>query len=66
MHPKTLDDMKAANWTFKNYGTCSGCGADVEWYVTDRGSPIPLDPMPRGSSPVIPHRQTCTNFPTRN
>jgi hypothetical protein len=63
--PNTLDDLKAAGWVFKNTSTCKGCGEDVEWWDSPTGSHVPLNPMPRGTSLAVQHRNTCTNFPSR-
>ena len=57
--PKTLDEMNAARYKFDNYATCSGCGADIEWWITPRGSKLPMDPMERGVSPATAHFATC-------
>ena len=57
--PKTADEMKAAGYVFDNDATCRGCGADIEWWITPRGSKIPMDPMPRGVSEAIAHFTTC-------
>ena len=58
--PKTLNEMKAFNYRFDNYGTCKGCGEDIEWYKTPSGKSIPMNPMERGSSPATAHWSTCT------
>lgn len=58
--PKDLDAMTAAGYTFKNHGTCRGCGEDIEWWETPAGRPIPMNPMQRGSDKAIAHFSTCT------
>ena len=57
--PKTLDELKSAGYVFSNHATCRGCGADIEWWSTPKGSKICMDPMERGSSPAISHFATC-------
>jgi hypothetical protein len=57
--PRDLDALKAAGYVFQNHAVCRGCGQDVEWYLTPRGSKIPMDPMNRGTSPAISHFSTC-------
>ena len=58
--PKTLDELRAANYVFDNYGTCKGCGEDIEWYKTPNGKNIPMNPMERGSSEAVAHWATCS------
>jgi len=57
--PKTLDEMNAVGYKFDNHATCRGCGADIEWWITPRGSKLPMDPMERGSSEAVSHFATC-------
>jgi hypothetical protein len=62
--PKTADELKAAGYAFDNDATCRGCGADIEWWITPRGSKLPMDPMPRGTSEAVSHFATCPDAPT--
>ena len=57
--PKDLDAMKAAGYVFSNYATCRGCGADIEWWSSPKGSKIPMDPMDKGTSEATSHFATC-------
>ena len=65
MPQRTLDDLKAQGYTFSNYGDCRYCGSPLEWWKSLTGNSVPYDPMPRGSSPAVPHRQTCSDPPER-
>lgn len=51
--------MKALGYVFLNHATCLGCGADLEWWTTPKGSKMPMNPMDRGTSPAITHFSTC-------
>lgn len=59
--PQTLNELKAANYSFSDYATCRGCGADLEWWITPSGKKIPMDPMTSGDSKAVPHWSTCSN-----
>ena len=63
--PKTLNEMKAFNYRFDNYGTCKGCGEDIEWYKTPNGKKIPMNPMTGGDSEAVAHWATCSDPPER-
>lgn len=58
--PKTLDEMVPAGYKFNGEATCKGCGDDIEWWETPTGKKIPVNPMPKSSSEVVPHWATCT------
>lgn len=58
--PKTFEEMRAAGYLFNDHGVCRGCGDDIEWWITPRGKALPMNPMPRGSSPAVAHFSTCT------
>ena len=32
--PRTLDELKAADYRFENEATCRGCGDDIEWWLS--------------------------------
>ena len=57
--PKTLDELRAANYIFDNYGECRGCGEDIDWYSTPRGKKLPFNHMDKGTDPAIAHFSTC-------
>jgi hypothetical protein len=57
--PKTLDELRAANYIFDNYGECRGCGEDIDWYLTPRGKKLPFNHMDKGTDPAIAHFSTC-------
>jgi hypothetical protein len=58
--PKTLDELKAANYVFDNHAECRGCGDAIEWWKTPNGKSIPMNPMQRGSDAAVAHFSTCT------
>jgi len=59
--PKTMEELVPAGYKMDNQtATCSYCGADIEWWITPRGSKMPLDPMNRGTDKVSCHFDTCT------
>lgn len=57
---KTLDELKARGYQFKDYAVCRGCGDDIEWWDTPSGKHIPMNPMQRGSDEAVAHWATCT------
>lgn len=58
--PRTFEELRAKGYDFDNYSTCKGCGDDIEWWKTPNGKSIPMNPMPSGSSPAVPHWASCT------
>ncbi len=58
--PKTLDELRAANYRYDNDSVCRGCGDDVEWWLTNNGKKIPMQPMDKGTDPAIAHLTVCT------
>ena len=56
---KTLDELKGAGYVFSNYATCKGCGADIEWWISPKGSKLPMEPMSRGTSEAKVHFASC-------
>jgi hypothetical protein len=62
--PKTMDDMKAAGYKFKDYAVCKGCGEDIEWWETPKGKNIPMNSMQRGNDEAVTHWVTCSDAPT--
>ena len=40
---------------------CKGCSADIEWWKTPKGKPIPMNPMPDERSRAEAHCATCPN-----
>lgn len=59
--PKTMDEMNAAGYKFDNHATCRGCGDDIEWWLSPKGSKVPMNPMDKGTSPAVSHFATCPN-----
>jgi hypothetical protein len=57
--PKTLDELKARGYAFKDYAECRGCGDDIEWWTTPNQKNIPMNPMQRGSDEAVAHWSTC-------
>ena len=57
--PKTLDELKTAGYVFSNHATCRGCGVDIEWWTSPKGSKIPMQPMDRGVSEATAHFGVC-------
>ena len=58
--PATLDALKSSGYVFSNHATCRGCGDDIEWWTSPKGSKIPMNPMERGSSEAVAHFATCS------
>lgn len=58
-YPRTSDELKAAGYKFNGHGVCKNCGGDIEWWKTPKGKSIPMNGMERGSSPAVPHWNTC-------
>ena len=52
--PKTLDELREANYRFEGEGTCRGCQADIEWWITPAQKKIPMD-----HGTATPHWSTC-------
>jgi hypothetical protein len=40
--PLTSDQLKAAGYVYDNDGTCRGCGAPIEWWITPAGKKMPM------------------------
>lgn len=60
--PSTFADLGPAGYRYAGHGTCKGCAASIEWWLTPAGKRIPLNLMYNGGrSPVIPHHSTCPN-----
>jgi hypothetical protein len=59
--PQTREALKAAGYCFDNHARCRGCGAEIEWYFSPKGSKMPFDLMPEETSPAITHFATCPN-----
>jgi hypothetical protein len=57
--PKTRDALIAAGYRFDNHAKCRGCQAEIEWWITPKGSKMPFDLMQRGESEAIAHFATC-------
>lgn len=52
--PKTEEELAKAGYEFENKAKCSGCGADIEWWLTPRQKHMPLD-----AGTMEPHWSTC-------
>lgn len=59
--PANSVEMKNAGYVFDNDATCRGCGDDIEWWITPRGSKLPMNPMDSGSTSAISHFTTCSD-----
>lgn len=57
--PKTWDELIAAGYEWQNDAECRGCGAEIMWFKTPKGSNIPMNRMDRGSDPAVAHFSTC-------
>jgi len=57
--PTVKTQMAAAGYTFTGCGTCAGCLADIEWWITPANKKMPMDPMPAEDSPAVNHCSTC-------
>lgn len=60
--PKTLDELRAAGYTFINHRKCIGpsCGAQIEMWRTPAGKNIPLDVDAKGN--VVAHFPSCPDL----
>jgi hypothetical protein len=58
--PKNIEELRAADYKFDNHATCRGCGEEIEWWITPKGSKMPMNPMPSASTPAVTHFSTCT------
>lgn len=52
--PKNDDELKEQGYEFLDIAYCRGCGANIEWWSTPKGSRIPLN-----SSTKEAHWSTC-------
>ena len=52
--PTSTIDLQLAGYRFKDKGTCRGCGAPIEWWLTPRNANMPLDPKT-----MVPHWGSC-------
>lgn len=54
--PKTDGELRKAGYRFDNVAKCTGpnCDADIEWWYTQNGKMMPLDP-----GTMEPHWFTC-------
>jgi hypothetical protein len=52
--PKTIDEMREANYRFEGDAQCKACHADIEWWTTPKGKKIPMN-----HGTAIPHWSTC-------
>ena len=57
--PQTRDALMAAGYRFDNHSVCKGCKAEVEWWITPKGSKMPFDLMQNGDSKAVTHFVTC-------
>lgn len=56
--PKTREGLEAAGYKFSTKGTCSGCRAEVQWFVTPLKRWMPFD-MPGPDGEFLNHWATC-------
>ena len=40
--PNNSNDLKKAGYEYDGEGTCRGCGAPIEWWITPAGKKMPL------------------------
>ena len=40
--PVTSDELKAAGYEYSDDGTCRGCQAPIEWWLTRGGKKMPM------------------------
>ena len=52
--PTTIEGLKEAGYRFEGDGTCSKCGAAIEWWETPRNKKMPVD-----HGTATPHWSTC-------
>ena len=59
-HIDTLEDMRRAGYKFLGHAKCKGCGADIEWWLTNNGKKLSFDPMPESDiDRTTPHWASC-------
>ncbi|HXP82603.1 MAG TPA: hypothetical protein VN976_22075 [Verrucomicrobiae bacterium] len=44
--PTEIKALNMAGYGFEDVGTCSGCGAEIEWWKTPRGKKMPISVVP--------------------
>jgi hypothetical protein len=59
--PATCKAMMEAGYKRSTYSRCVACHTAMEWWLTPRGRPIPMDSMPSEDSPAVSHFATCPN-----
>lgn len=63
--PNRRNDLQSFGYSFLNLSSCSGCGAEIEWWNTPRGRKMPFDVKPANmdsedSAEILePHWGTC-------
>lgn len=40
--PVTSDELKAAGYEYSDDGTCRGCQAPIEWWISPAGKKMPM------------------------
>lgn len=56
--PNTRDGLIDAGYKFSRLGKCSGCPAQIQWYVTPGKRWMPFD-MPDANGEFLNHWATC-------
>lgn len=41
--PATKEEMLDAGWLYTNDGTCRGCKAPIEWWISPNGRKTPIN-----------------------
>jgi hypothetical protein len=59
--PKNRHEMERMGYRKTGDAVCKGCGANIEWWKTTAGKPIPYDPIRGDYDAAVAHWATCPN-----
>jgi hypothetical protein len=57
--PQNRTAMVLAGFHFSNKAACKGCGAEIEWWTSPKGSALPFDAMAAGDDAAVNHLESC-------
>ena len=57
--PQTRRELRNAYYKFTGFGSCTGCGAAIEWWLTTNGRKMPFDAGVPEDLAMVPHWSTC-------
>lgn len=56
-------EMLRAGYQFSGHAKCKQCGAPVEWWLTNNGRKVCLNPISHDEALTEAHRRTCDKAP---